>query len=181
MTTTATDQLTDTFNALKQAVDAALANQSAEDFAAFEKYLSEVDAYARETQQAMWVDEAKQAIKRLEKGGPLTETDLDVIRTFLISDAEQYLAVENNFGDWLNELKRLAQDLQTRARTVDRHSIGALRGTLKDAIRLAPDIRNYLEEQERVQKLNNAMQTLDQASRDMIANLLREQLRSGDR
>jgi hypothetical protein len=178
---TATDQLTDTFNALKQAVEAALVNQNAEDFATFEKYLADVDAYARETQQAMWSDEAKQAIKRLEKNDPLTETDLDVIRVFLVSDAEHYLAVENNYGDWLNELKRLASDLQTRARTCDRHSIGELRGVLKDAIRLVPDIRNYLEQQERVHKLDQAMQALDQNSRDMLANLLREQLRSEKR
>lgn len=181
MSVTATDQLTDTFNALKHAVDTALTNQDAQDFAAFEKYLNDVAAYAREAQQAMWVDEAKHAINKLEKGEPLVETDFDVIRTFLISDAEQYLAVENNYGNWQKELKRLANDLQQRAKTVDRDSIAELRGVLKDAIRLVPDIRNYLEEKERVAKLNHALNALDQSSRDMIANLMRDQLRSDNR
>lgn len=181
MSVTATDQLTDTFNALKQAVDTAMAKPNAEDFASFEQYLTEVEAYAREAQQAMWVDEAKQAIKNLEKGHPLSEADFDVIRTFLISDAEQYVAVENNYGDWQNELKRLSNDLQQRARTVDRDSIAALRGVLKDAIRLVPDIRNYLEEKDRVEKLDSALKSLDQPSRDMIANLMRDQLRSEKR
>lgn len=181
MITTSTDQLTDTFTALKEAAETALANQCSDEFASFEKYVNEVEVFVRETQQAMWADEATQAIKRLEKGSPLTEADKDVIRTFLVSDAEHYLTVENNYGDWLNELKRLVNDLQLRSRTADRHTIGEMRGVLKDAIRLVPDIRNYLEEQQRVQKFTNALQTLDQQSRDMLANLLRDQLKSEKR
>lgn len=181
MTITSTDQLTDTFTALREAAETALANQCPDEFSGFEKYVNEVEVFVRETQQAMWADEAKQAIKRLEKGSPLTEADKDVIRTFLVSDAEHYLAVENNYGDWINELKRLVNDLQLRSRTADRHTIGEMRGVLKDAIRLVPDIRNYLEEQQRVEKFTTALQSLDQPSRDMLANLLRDQLKSEKR
>ncbi len=181
MPTTTANQLTDTFNALKEAADGALASQTTDDFVRFEKYLNEVETFTRETQQSMWAKEAAQTIKGLEKGDPLTEADKDLIRTFLVSDAEHYLAVENNYGDWLNELKRLTADLQTRAGTADRHSIGELRGILKDAMRLVPDIRNYLDEKQRVEKLSTALQALDQPSRNMLAKLLRDQLSSEKR
>ena len=41
MSMTATDQLTDTFTALKEAADTALANQCSDEFSTFEKYVSE--------------------------------------------------------------------------------------------------------------------------------------------
>lgn len=176
MSTTTADQLTDTINTLKESADGALAGQTVEDFVRFEKFLNEVEAFTRETQQSMWAEEAMRTIKGLESGNPLTESDKNLIRTFLVSDAEGYLAVENNYGDWLNELRRLMVDVQTRARTTDRHTIGKLRGVLKDAMRLVPDIRNYLDEKQRVEKLTTALQTLDRSSRDMLAGLLRDQL-----
>ena len=181
MTTVAADQLSEAINDLTQAASAALSHRCPDTFASLEKRVSEVEAYTREIQQAMWADEAKRAIRRLEKGDPLDEADKEVIRIFLVSDAERYVALENNFGDWTRELQRLVNDLERRANTVDRYSIGDLRGVLKDAIRLVPDIRNYLDEQQRAKKLAQALQHLDAPSRDMLARLIKEQLRSPKR
>lgn len=181
MTTVATDQLTETMQNLKDAAHAALAAESAEEFCDFEKYVNEVDAFVRETQQAMWAHEAEGAIKTLEKGEPLTPADVNVIRTFLISDAVHYLKHENNFGDWKRELQRLMEDLVRRANTADRDSIADLRGVLKDAIRLVPDIRNYLEERNRVDRFEQALTSLDDQSRHTLVRLINEQLTSDRR
>ena len=64
---------------------------------------------------------------------------------------------------------------------VTRDSISDLRGVLKDAMRLVPDIRNYYAEKLRVQKFENALITLDQTSRKMLAEVMTEQLRSTNR
>ena len=72
-------------------------------------------------------------------------------------------------------------DLCKRVNTVDRETIADLRGVLKDAIRLVPDIRNYLDEKRRVEKFEQALETLDKSSRDMLVRVLREQLRAHDR
>lgn len=181
MTTVATDQLSETIQNLKGAAEAALANETADQFSDFEKYVNEVEAYVRETQQAFWADDAKATVKHLEKGEPLTQADRDAIRTFLVSDAERYLQHENNYGDWKRELQRLMDDLVRRSHVVDHDSIGDLRGVLKDAIRLVPDIRNYLEERERVEKFDRALSTLDAPSCQMLARLIKEQLRSSSR
>lgn len=178
MPTAGTDQLTETIHSLRDAANTALANESADDFANFERYLSEVEAFVREVQQTMWGDDARATIRRLEKGEPLNDTDHDVIRAFLISDAQGYLAHENNYGDWLRELKRLIDDLETRVNMVDRDSIVDLRGVLRDAIRLVPDIRNYLTEKRRVEKFEQAVDTLDETSRDMLHRILAGKLRS---
>ncbi len=181
MTMADTDQLVETVQSLKEAAKNALAHESADDFEAFERYLNEVDAFVRETQQSLWANEARATLRRLEKGDPLNEQDNELIRAFLISDAERYLKHENNYQDWLTELKRLVDDLCKRVNTVDRDSIADIRGVLKDAIRLVPDVRNYLDEKRRVEKFEQAMDTLDKSSRDMLARLLREQLRSNKR
>ncbi len=181
MTTTATDQLSETIQNFKQAAEDALSSQTIEQFIDFERFTNEVAAFVRETQQAMWQDEAQATIKSLETGRPLSPADHDVIRTFLVSDAEHYLKHENNFGDWKRELSRIVDDLSLRVNTVDRHTIADMRGVLCDAIRLVPDIRNYLEEQLRVKKFESALETFDDASRAMLAKLMREQLQSTER
>ncbi len=181
MTTVAPDRLCDTMQALKDAAETALRNEDANDFETFERYLNEVATFVREQQQAMWSDEAKRAIRNLETGNPLNDDDREVIRTFLVSDAERYLACENNYDDWRSELKRLVDDLVRRTATLDRHTIADLRGVLKDAIRLVPDIRNYLGERARVGEFEQALQALDKPSRDMLVGVLKEQLRSSAR
>jgi hypothetical protein len=181
MTTAATDQLTETIQNLKEVADSALANESPDELSDFEKYVNEVEAFVRETQQAMWANEAKTTISNLEKGQPLSPHDKDVIRAFLVSDAESYLEHENNYADWKREMQRLTDELVRRANVVDRNTIGDLRGVLKDAIRLVPDIRNYLEERQRINKFDEALDSPDPSSRAIIVRLMREQLRSDKR
>jgi len=181
MTTVDTDQLTETIESLQEAAKTALANESSEDFESFERYLSEVDGFVREMQQSAWADEAKATIRRLEKGDPLSAQDQALLRTFLISDAQAYLQEETNYGEWVRELQRLVGELSKRANTVTRDSIAELRGILKDAVRLVPDIRNYLDEKRRVEKFEGALTTLDKSSRDLLVRVLRESLRSEKR
>ena len=181
MSTVDTAQLSETILGLKDAAGSALQNQSADDFEAFERYLSEVEGYVREIQQSLWAGEARSTIRHLEKGEPLSADDQTLIREFLVSDAKAYLKHENNFGDWVRELERLIADLSTRVESVDRQSIADLRGVLKDAIRLVPDIRNYLEEQRRVEKCEQALKHLDDGSRKLLLSLLKDQLRSEKR
>jgi hypothetical protein len=181
MTTVTADELTETIQSLKDETETALEQQDLEQFIALEKYVSQVESYVRELQQSMWASEATQTIRKLEKGETLDECDQDLLRVFLISDAEHYLSVENNFNEWLTELRRLANDLARRAQTVDRHTIAELRGVLKDAMRLVPDIRNFLDEQQRVVRFKQAMTNLDDQSRKLLVKLLKEQLHSPNR
>ena len=103
MTTAATTELADCITTLKKAGENALTNPHVDDFLEIERYLGQLESVVRETQQSMWSREAKDTIRRLECQEPLTPQDHDVIRTFIVSDAEHYLAQENNFGDWLSE------------------------------------------------------------------------------
>ena len=181
MLTADTDQLTETIGAVRTAAEDALQHQSADGFEHFEKHINALEGWIREQQQAMWADEAKNAIAVLEGDQPLSADDIDVIREFIVSDAVHYLEVENNYQDWLEELNRLMSWMADHAPTLSRDNIGEFRGVLKDAIRLIPDIRNYLEEQIRVDRFEDAIHNLDRSSRTTLAKLMREQLNSPNR
>ena len=56
-----------------------------------------------------------------------------------------------------------------------------MRGILKDAIRLVPDIRNYADERQRVKKFGQAVDAVDDASRAILVRLIKEQLTSPKR
>jgi len=172
------DQLCESIHDLKEAAVEALNNESVEDFENVERSLAEINGYLRELHQAQWSDQARTTLRRLEKNEHLAESDHDVIRAFLIADAESYIAHENNFHDWTKELKRLLDSCETRARQGDPESVLAMRGMIKDAVRLVPDIRNYLDEKRRVEKFDRSFASMDGSTREMLHRLLKEQLRS---
>ncbi len=181
MPTVDTCQLPDLIDNLNHAAGLALNNQCADSFLTVERQLSELDVGVRELQQAMWADEAKTALKHLQKNLPLTPQDEEVIRAFLISDAERYLTHENNYDERLEELQRLLDDMAKRATHLDREAVADLRGVVKDAVRLIPDIRNYLDERARVDRFEQGLKNLDSSSRDMLVRIMKEQLASPNR
>ncbi len=181
MTTVATDEIQQTVESLRETAAAALQGGSPVEFEQVERQLSRLDTELREMQQGMWADDARAVIRRLEKGEPLGPTDRDVIRAFLISDAERYLAMENNYQDWVAELDRLLGEIAKRMTMVDRNSVADLRGLLKDAMRLVPSIRNYLEERDRIDRCRHALESLDYRSRELLARILKDDLERVDR
>lgn len=171
-------ELNAAITALRNAAQQAIQNKSSDDFELVERRINEFAGTLREFEQSLWEREAKTAIRRLESGEALTEEDQQVIRTFLVADAEQYLALENNFQDWVRDLNRLFDEIQGKLNLLERDSIGRLRGVLKDAVRLAPDIRNYLDEHRRIELFDRGLANLDDQTRATLARLLKEQLRS---
>lgn len=178
MTTVDTNELVQAVDSLRQSGRVALADGSADAFEQFERQLNELDAACREIQQTMWADEARTTIKHLESGEPLTPADQAVIRTFVISDAERYVALENNYHDWTAELERLLGEIGSKAHGSDRECVADLRGLVKDAVRLVPNIRNYLEEHRRIERCSVAVDTLDSDSRALLARILKDDLAS---
>lgn len=181
MTTAATSQLAECMETLKKAGEQALSQTNVDDFVEIERYLGQLASMVREQQQAMWSREAKVAIRHLENQEPLTAEDKDVIRAFIISDAEHYINQENNYQDWLNEFRRLIGELTNVCHRIDRESIGVVRGILKDANRLVPDIRNYLEEKQRIRRFDLTQGELDPQTSKLLARVLKEQLTSDTR
>lgn len=182
MTVTQTNEWAECVENLRRLTTRALESENADDFSIVEAQINRLEAGVRELQQAIWSEQARVAIQHLDAGEELTAQDVEVIKTFLVSDAERYLALENNFNDWVNELNRLLDDISRRVESLhDPNNVADLRGVLKDAVRLVPDIRNYLDEKNRLDRFQQALGSLDGQARQLLSNILKEQLASPTR
>jgi hypothetical protein len=173
--------IADEIDTVRRLAEEAAASRACEDFETLERHLNRFEANVREAFQALIADHARAAIKRLRSSDPLTPTDHDVIRAFLISDAQAYLKHENDFENWLRELARLTGQIADFAHADTPDALSNLRGIVLDAIRLVPDIRNYLDQQRRVERFERALLEMDATSRKLLAELMSEQVETRDR
>jgi hypothetical protein len=181
MNRNALNELANVVNGLKSLVNKAIASDSAESFETLSQQFGRLESSLRERHQLELRERSKAAIARLQKKSPLSGEDEAVIRALVVGDAEFYLKNENNLKDWLNELERLGGEMQRLAGDASEAGLANLRGVVKDAVRLVPNIRNYMEEKARLDRFNHALANLDDDNRELLVKLLREMQESPTR
>jgi hypothetical protein len=162
-------------------VQAALREKTPESFETLEQQAGRFEGFIREVQQAQTSADAKKAVHRLQKGEPLSAEEQATLRALVVGDAEYYLRHENNLADWLAELERLTGEIQRLSGSEDEESLANLRGVVRDAVRLLPSIRAYMEEKRRLERFNSAMARLDADNRSLLVQLIKEMLESPTR
>jgi len=170
--------LSEIVESLSALVRSAALDRSPEAFESVEQQISRFEAMVREVQQARCSAETKRAIRNLQQGQPLAPEELEAIRMMVVGDAEFYLKHENNLNEWLAELDRLMAEVRRLAATGEDRALAELRGVLRDAVRLLPNIRSYMEEKRRLDRFNTAFASLDPANRRLLVELLQEMLDS---
>ena len=142
----------------------------------------ELDEYLREYQQDLTGDDVKKVIKKLKENDTITPADLDLIRSWMVGDADYYLKYENNFNDWNTELKRLVEEISSckGIDSPDVASISRLRSLFRDASRVIADILYYVGQKDRLDKFNSATQEIDPEERAILARLLEQKMKSKD-
>jgi hypothetical protein len=142
--------------------------------------LSEAKNNAREEAQRKSSLDVKILIDKLQSDQPLSPTDIAMVRSWVVGDAESYTKMENNFQEWLSEYDRLEQtlaDYAAKDNTPD--DLLKLEAILEDAVRTSYDIANFLEKQERINKFNAALaDQLDENERCLLVDVLSNQLQS---
>lgn len=144
--------------------------------------LSQAKDAVREEIQKTTSDRIRMIIDKLESNGRINAADLELIRLWIVGDAESYIKMENDFENWLTEFQRL-QDEAAKMESYDMNEQDLFRahGVLQDAVRLTYDIANYLENKERVQKFESAMgDGIDNDERSMMAQVLKRKLLSSE-
>lgn len=176
MVSTDMHEFTAVAGALRRAAVTAFERQSADDFGHVEQQLHRLDGIIRDLEQALWSKEAKQAAAHLEEGRPLSPVDLDVLRVFLIADAQRCVAREHRLVARVHELDETIRGLGEKLNEINRDTIGEIRSDIQNALRLVPDIRHHLEQKRRIDQFEQGVQSLDPATREMMAQILRERL-----
>jgi hypothetical protein len=106
--------------------------------------LATLDIELREQIQAATAAQVAPLITALQADGPVEPADLELIRLWLVGDAEYYLKMENDFPAWVSELNRLIGVLRDlRAEAVTPTTMARVEATVRDALRVSADIVFY--------------------------------------
>jgi hypothetical protein len=131
--------------------------------------------------QAATAKQLAPLITSLKADGPIAPADLELIRLWMVGDAEYYVRAESDFPGWVAELDRLLGVLrQLRSEAVTPSAMARMEATVRDALRVASDIAFFREQEERVRSFQKDIKQLTREDKQTLAGLLERKLRSED-
>ncbi len=169
----------ETLKDLARLMSQAVENPDAEEFNRLSNVFQNRKSAIREKIQAMTAKEVKGIVGKLAEGGDLSEEELDLVKLWIVGDAEAYSKMENNFEDWVAEFKwleSLIQEQESGAEEVQ--DLFRVQGILEDASRLAINIGYYLETRERIRRFEEATANMATMDRDLIVKILKLKMTS---
>ena len=151
-----------------------------------EGYLNKVTALLvslgdnlREQMQAETSEKISMIIEELKSDGEITDSDLMLIRLWIVGDAASYVQMENDYQKWLEELNRLLGVIEElKLQNLSLENMYKLQGTVRDAIRVIGDIVFFVQQQDRVNKYENASKNLNSENKLALAKILKQKLES---
>ena len=103
--------------------------------------LVSLEDHLREQMQAETSEKISTILNKLKSDGEITETDLMLIRLWMVGDASSYVEMENDYKQWLEELNRLFDVIQ-ELKGQDLPGKGLIK---EYYTRLSDIVRRYLE------------------------------------
>jgi len=157
----------------------ALETPDAEEFNRLSSVFQNRKSQIREKIQSMTSKEVKGIVKKLADGEDPTKDEMDLVKLWVVGDAEAYAKMENNFEDWIAEFRWLESLLsEQEAGTEEVQDLFRVQGILEDASRLAINIGYYLETKERIRRFEEATSNPALMDRDMLVKILKLKLTS---
>ena len=133
----------------------------------------------REQSQAETSQSISNIINKLKSDEDITDADLMLVRLWLVGDAAFYVQMENDYQGWLQELNRLFEVIEKlKGEELSLENMFKLSGTARDAIRVMGDIVFFKEQQERVNRFDNASKNLNSENKLTVAKILKQKLAS---
>jgi hypothetical protein len=141
--------------------------------------LASLEEYLREKMQAETSNKITTIINKLKSDGEITDSDLMLIRLWIVGDAASYVQMENDYQKWLEELNRLFGVIEElKLQDLSLENMYKLQGTARDAIRVIGDIVFFKQQQERINKFENASKNLNSGNKLVLAKILKQKLES---
>jgi len=135
--------------------------------------------YLREQMQAETSEKISKIINNLKSDEEITEADLMLIRLWIVGDAASYVQMENDYQKWLEELNRLLGVIEElKGQDLSLENMYKLQGTARDAIRVIGDIVFFKQQQDRINKFENASKNLNSGNKLVLAKILKQKLES---
>ena len=143
--------------------------------------LAKLDDDLREAVQSETANKMTEVIGKLKNDRRISAEDLALIRLWMVSDAEFYVQLENDFQNWISEINRLFSHINSLNQgELDLKTMGQISGSIRDALRVIADVVYFRQEEQRIHRFERATQTLYSEDKQHLARLLRRKLRSSD-
>lgn len=164
---------------ISQSMKSVSGSSSMDDFARVSSELVQIRDKVREELQAATYEEVTKVLKKLESQELLTPEERNLVELWIVGDAEGYTKMENNFGPWQEELRRLGGILESYAgQSASPQTLVEAHGLLEDAIRLTADISFFLEKKDRVERFRSAINNLTPDDAKFLAGMLKSMMSS---
>lgn len=167
---------------MSQAMKQAQADNTAESYGYIATELVKSKNDIRKAIEQATAGEVAAIIGKLENNQPLNQAEKEMVKLWVVGDAEGYVKMENNFQDWLQEYRRLMDKIAGwEGKTGSIQELVEVHGVLEDAVKVADDVAHYLEDRERVARCETALSNLNAEDNKFIAGLLKSLLTSPER
>ena len=138
-----------------------------------------IEEHLREQIQAETSDQILEIIQKLKSNKDITDTDLMLTRLWIVGDAAAYVEMENDYQSWLDEINRLFSEIERlKVQELTLKNMYKLSGIVRDAIRVTGDIVFFKQQQERINKFENASKQLNSDNKRVLADILKQKLES---
>jgi hypothetical protein len=150
----------------------------------FDQKLRTLDSLCRESFQETLRDSYSVIASRLERGEALDGGQRKAVELLFTGEAKHYLGTENNFPDWIAELKRIMAELDGMRAAGLRNlaDLMHVQALCRDAMHVLPEVLYYLRESERVRLFDeNLNGDLSREQGRMLARMIRDLMASPHR
>ncbi len=143
--------------------------------------LGELQDDLRESIQLETSADMVRIIDKLDNDDEILPEDLALIRTWMVSDAEFYVQLENDCDDWIKEISRLFSHIRSLNQgELTIGSMGQISGSIRDALRVIADVVYFRQQEKRVRRFEHATHALSSEDKHHLSRLLRQKLRSSE-
>ena len=164
-----------------QSVKGISGNSSQDDLTRVSAELVQTKNKVREELQASTAENLTSIIKKLEKQELLTPEERHLVGFWIVGDAEGYTKMEEDFNEWQEEFRRLSGLLETYAgQDPSPRALMEAHGVLEDAIRVAADISFFLEQKDRLERFNSAINNLTPDDAKFLVSMLQSMMSRAD-
>jgi hypothetical protein len=169
------------FQGISRSMKSVAGSGASEDFSRVGSELVQLKAKVREEIQSTTAEEITKILKKLENAEPLSPPEKDLVALWVVGDAEGYTKMEDDFGEWQDEFRRLSGVLESyEGQTPSAQTLVEMHGVLEDAVRVTADISHFLEKKERVERFHSAINNLTPDDAKFLASMIKSMLNSPD-
>ena len=164
---------------ISQSMTSVAGSGASDDFSRVGSELVQLKGKVREELQAATTENITTILQKLENGELLSPEERELVGLWVVGDAEGYTKMEDDFGEWQEEFRRLSRVLETyEGQESSPQTLVEVHGVLEDAVRVTADISHFLQKKERVERFHSAINNLTPDDAKFLVSILKSMLTS---